>query len=657
MNPLRPTSPLPIAGMLVFVVGVLGWLLLGFAGGSSGMTRLPDGRGSTVDYLRDRGGRLTVDEAAQLSADGWRRWSKESYIESEWYDEVVWLRVTLHNPDERPLRGVLENLDYFADHADAWIEEEGGWLHLISGESAAVDEKAFEGREVAWPVTVPARGTQVVHLRFKNVFGAFLQPGWWADEAAFHTARMRSGLAEGIYLGGMLALLGYTTLLWLRLRVADIGYYVLYLATVAAFMFLARAQLTGLGYAFGSPGVEMVLGMTMALSGVFLIQFARVFLELPQRFHMLDRWVLRPWTAVLLALALATLVTSLWWPTWTQWLRHATQATGVTHVGLLVLALVAWKAGVQQARFFVLSFGCLFAGSLPLVAVMLLEAPLRDVAMRGLMIGSALEMLLLSLALADRFVRTQRQLMEETEQRRMIEATYADELAEEVRERTHELLAANADKDRMLAVIGHDLRSPLTGLMRSADEASGEFARDVARTGRTLLLMIEDLVQWARLRAGTRLMAVHRASALTMSAVALHHALAEADEVELVVEVPEELRVETDLVLAQTLVRNLLANALKFARTRVVLSAKDDGTGGVRFTVFNDGPELPPAVATRLAAGEDGPLTATGGMGLRLCREICRALGMRLEAGSGSNGGTEFRFTLKNAGDGEGLNS
>jgi two-component system, sensor histidine kinase LadS len=117
-------------------------------------------------------------------------------------------------------------------------------------------------------------------------------------------------------------------------------------------------------------------------------------------------------------------------------------------------------------------------------------------------------MLLLALALADRFVQTQRQLTEETEQRRMIEAAYAGELAEEVRERTRELRAANADKDRMLAVIGHDLRSPLTGLMRSADKATGAFAREVAGTGRTLLLMIEDLVQWARLRAGARSKAV-----------------------------------------------------------------------------------------------------------------------------------------------------
>lgn len=216
----------------------------------------------------------------------------------------------------------------------------------------------------------------------------------------------------------------------------------------------------------------------------------------------------------------------------------------------------------------------------------------------------------------------------------------------EVRERTSELQQANADKDRMLTVIGHDLRSPLTGLMRTADESTGALAQEVAHTGRALLLLIEDLVLWARLRAGTKQIAAHPVRGLAAPAVALHQALAEHGGIELVVEVPDDVDVKTDLVLAQTLVRNLLANALKFARTRVVLRAALV-PGGVRFTVGNDGPPLPPAVAARFAAGENEPMTATGGLGLRLCREICGALGMRLEAGAGAEGGTEFGFILK----------
>jgi signal transduction histidine kinase len=328
------------------------------------------------------------------------------------------------------------------------------------------------------------------------------------------------------------------------------------------------------------------------------------------------------------------------------WLRWAVMATAMTHVGLLILVVAAWRAGVWQARFFALSFGCLFAGSLPMIGVWFFETNFRDAAMRGLMIGSVLEMLLLSLAVADRFARTQKLLVEETEQRRMIESAYSDELEDEVRERTRELEEANGEKDRILAVIGHDLRGPLTGLMRAADEERSGFSKDVARTGRALLLMIEDLVLWTRLRAGRKTTSAHRATSLIMPAVALHHSLAEHDGVELILEVADDLLIETDLVLAQTLVRNLLANALKFARTQVVIRASEEGNE-VRFVVGNDGPALSPEVAQRLAARVDEPMTATSGMGLKLCREICEALEIPLEAHTPKSGGTEFGFTLK----------
>ena len=103
--------------------------------------------------------------------------------------------------------------------------------------------------------------------------------------------------------------------------------------------------------------------------------------------------------------------------------------------------------------------------------------------------------------------------------------------------------------------------------------------------------------------------------------------------------------IQTDLVLAQTMVRNLVGNAVKFARSRVEVSvrAAENDAGKVRICVRDDGPGLPAAVSARLRGAANG---AGGGMGLRLSQEIGEAIGATLEATEADGGGTEIRMTL-----------
>lgn len=628
----------------------LGWLMFGVAGDRTGMRNLPDSEGSVLEALPDAGARLALAEVVATSETRWRRWDGMDYLRAG-HGDAVWLRVTLRNPGAEPLAGVLADAEYFPDRVEAWVQAGAGeWQSMRAGEAVPGAGKPLWARTAAFPVTVPAGGERVIYLRASDYYNVYLRPRWWPRAEAYFAAQLRDVLAESVCYGGLVALVLYNLGLWVRLRFPDTGCYVLYAGGAAVFNFVSNGGLALLGVASPSPWKEMIVVGALSISGVFLVQFGRIFLGTERAMPRADRW-LRWLRAGLIALALG--VPLMPWMTGLYWLGATVVTLTITHAMLLGVAALAWRRGVKHARFFVAAFGLLFVGALPAVVSWLNQDILAGAA-RGLLAGSVLEMMMLSFAVADRFAQAQRQLIEETEQRRMLEEAYADELELEVRERTQELEQANAEKDQMLDVIGHDLRSPLTGLMRSGEAAAGDFARETMRTGRALLLMIEDLVLWARLRAGTHVVAPYPARSLLAPAVALHRTLAEHDGIELRVQVSEGLSVRTDLVLAQTLVRNLLANALKFANTRVILTAAADEAGGVRFTVGNDGPPLSAEIAARFAAGENEPMTATGGLGLRLCREICRVLGMRLTAQVGADGGTEFEFTLKAAGEAAG---
>lgn len=661
---------LPLACLLALAAAMLGGLMLGVAGDRKGMHVLPDAAGSTVDVLEDRAAEFSFDAVRLKPDDAWRRWDGHGYVRAK-AGGAVWVRVNLRNDRATAVRGVLADAEYYTDRIELWTKAESTgdevaerWIHERAGEWVPAAEKPLWGRDAAFFVEVPAGGERTVYLRLQDHFGVWLRPVWWPEARAFLAAQLRDTVAEAVYFGILLALFVYNGVLWARLRFRDLGYYLGYLGSVAVFMFMSRALHPLVGWAAGSPVMETPITVALAASGFFVAQFARTFLELGSRVKGVDN-AARVTGFVMAALAIVALAMP--WMNRTILLHVAVGGAAVTHTVLLGCAIAAWRAGSSHARLFVVSFGLLLAGILPSAVIWLLAIPLGMSAM-ALMLGSALEMLLLSLAVADRFARLQQEklaaqerAMAEAERRRVMQEAYADELEHEVRERTRELLAANADKDRMMAVLGHDLRSPLTSLTLAAEQAAGAgaarekngFAAEAAQTGRALLLLLEDVVLWARLRVGAGKPGGHSARAIAAPAADLHRAAAAGRGVVLEVAVEPDLHVRADLVLAQTLVRNLTSNAVKAARSRVVVSvAGEPATRRVRVSVRDDGPGLPAGVKARLAegvastAGSGHPWGGRSGLGLRLCMEITQAIGTRLEAGEAPGGGAEISFTL-----------
>lgn len=101
-------------------------------------------------------------------------------------------------------------------------------------------------------------------------------------------------------------------------------------------------------------------------------------------------------------------------------------------------------------------------------------------------------------------------------------------------------------------------------------------------------------------------------------------------------ELPDAFMVRTDRVIAQTLLRNLTDNAVKHARTRVRLSATTDAARAT-LLVEDDGPGI----------ADEALGSPSGGLGLRLCRDLGHRIGAELTVGrSDSLGGAAFRLTL-----------
>lgn len=406
MTRSRLVSWLPLAAALALVAFASVWITLGIAGNRESMRTFPDAAGSRVELLDDPDGSLNIAAVAAAPASAWAPWDNEDYIRSA-QGGAVWARVTLKNPGDRPLRGVLADAEFYTDLVDLWTPDArppDAWRRDRSGERTPAADKALRGRDTAFFVEVPAGGERVVYLRAEDHFGAWVRLVWWPDERAFFAAQTRITFGEGGYFGVLLALFVYNAVIWARLRHRDLGYYLGYLAFMGVFMLMMRAHHQTLGVTLSSPFPEMISMGSMTLSIALLTQFAREFLSLSSLAPRLDQ-VARIMRAVMIALACSAAAVP--WFNNTFLLYVAVVGTVATHLLLLVLAITAWRAGSAYARYFALSFGILFLGAFPTVASWLLALPFATPAV-ALMIGSASEMLLLSLAISDRFARLQR---------------------------------------------------------------------------------------------------------------------------------------------------------------------------------------------------------------------------------------------------------
>jgi PAS domain S-box-containing protein len=243
------------------------------------------------------------------------------------------------------------------------------------------------------------------------------------------------------------------------------------------------------------------------------------------------------------------------------------------------------------------------------------------------------------------------------------DVTEKKRLEAELAEKLLQLADGDRRKDEFLAMLGHELRNPLSAVRNAIvtarlDPSRRDRALDIAyRQTDQLARLVDDLLDVARINHGRMALRMEkvRLASTVERAVETTRDLVEARAHVLTLALPDEsLHVDGDPNRLEQVVVNLITNAAKYTEPggrievmvqregeRAVLRVRDNGVGIA--------PEMLPRVFDLFAQAHRGPARVEGGLGIGLTvvQRLVELHGGRVEVASeGLGRGSEFRVSL-----------
>jgi signal transduction histidine kinase len=234
-------------------------------------------------------------------------------------------------------------------------------------------------------------------------------------------------------------------------------------------------------------------------------------------------------------------------------------------------------------------------------------------------------------------------------------------------EKNIELFKANKLKSEFLANMSHEFRTPLNAilgfaeLLREKPQAETEkirrWAENIISSGRSLLNMINDLLDLAKAEAGKMALHLEKTSIpqLLEGLTAIFSPLTEQKmiHVGLAIEDPIPL-VQTDPHKVQQILYNLLSNAIKFTPEggRIQITASMPADTIARISVTDTGPGISLQNQAQIFDKfhqVDGSITRKGegtGLGLAICKQLADLLAATIHLDSTPGSGSTFSLDL-----------
>jgi len=238
---------------------------------------------------------------------------------------------------------------------------------------------------------------------------------------------------------------------------------------------------------------------------------------------------------------------------------------------------------------------------------------------------------------------------------------------DEIEKQAKELEATNATRDKFFSIISHDLRSPLATIysvlqmLRLSYESFSreqlkDFIDEMNISISSTLNLLENLLEWSGSKQGQIQSKPQNYNLLNLTneAIVPVRERAKLKNIELTNVIPAEIMIFADSNMIQTVLRNLVSNAVKFTTggKTVTISARIIKENFCEIAVADTGIGIPPESIPKLFRidthhSTQGTDKEKGtGLGLILCTEFVERNNGTIWVESEVNVGTTFYFTI-----------
>ena len=452
-----------------------------------------------VQVLRDKQGDKTLAQVMNTSAGWYQNLQKPPNF--SFSSDVIWLKVEITRSSRRDSASsgdivnhwLLELANANQDFLDVYqvylIENQAPHIvHTKTGDRLPFEDRALPYRNFLFPIDFTISSNLQVYLRLANSDGLHApSPLFLWQQQAFSYVNGDRNMGLGVYLGIMLVMAIYNLFLFTAIRDKTYLFYVGYVVCLVLWLF----SYFGFSSQYLWPehpelGNRLIITLACLWCG-FMLYFVRCFLDTKNLVPWFDKLCLSFIGCLYICLVLGLLGS------------YALVTQLIVVMALLlcvpccVSAWLCWKRGNQAARFFLLAWSIMLLAMVTFTLKIAGVLPAVFVVENAMQIGSALEVTLLSLGLADRInaLKQQKRLAQE----QALEAARA----------------SNRLKDEFLANTSHELRTPLNGIIGLAesliDGVAGPLPQKanqnlamVVTSGRRLSHLVNDLLDFSKIR-------------------------------------------------------------------------------------------------------------------------------------------------------------